>query len=99
MSCGVQVPNPASAGARVVGVTAGTPTAGAGLMPGDVIVSTGGHAITSAMSLRSVMDAYHPGGKASPHWVDQAGQAHTATIVFTAGPARLSQPVVQTRWP
>jgi len=56
-------------------------------MPGDVIVSIGGHAITSAMSLRSVMDAYHPGGKASLHWVDQAGQAHTATIVFTAGPA------------
>ena len=56
-------------------------------MPGDVIVSIGGHAITSAMSLRSVMDAYLPGGKASLHWVDQVGQAHTATIVFTAGPA------------
>ena len=37
------------------------------------------------------MDAYHPGDTASLHWVDQAGQAHTATIVFAAGPARLSQ--------
>ena len=98
VSYGVQVPgNPASAGAGVVGVTAGTPTADAGLMPGDVIVSIGGHAITSAMSLRSVMDAYLPGGKASLHWVDQAGQAHTATIVFTAGPAGWSQAVVPAR--
>jgi S1-C subfamily serine protease len=59
----------------------------AGLVPGDVIVSIAGHAVTSAMSLRSVLDAYHPGDMASLHWADQAGQAHTATIVFTAGPA------------
>ena len=85
---GVEVPgNPASAGAGVAGITLGTPAAGAGLVPGDVIVSVGGHAVTSAMSLRSVVDAYHPGGTASLHWVDQAGHAHTATIVFAAGPA------------
>ena len=89
---GVEVPgNPASAGAGVAGITPGTPAARAGLVPGDVIVSIGGHAVTSAMSLRSVMDAYHPGGTASLHWVDQAGHAHTATIVFAAGPAVLSQ--------
>jgi serine protease Do len=88
VSYGVQVPgNPASAGAGVTGVTAGTPAARAGLVPGDVITSIGGHAVTSAMSLRSVMNAYHPGEEASLHWVDQAGQAHTATIVFAAGPA------------
>ena len=88
MSYGVPVPtNPAIAGAGVVGITPGTPTARAGLVPGDVIVSIGGHAVTSAMSLRSVMDAYHPGDTASLHWVDQADQAHAATIVFTAGPA------------
>ncbi len=65
----------------------GTPAARAGLVPADVIVSIGGHAVTSAMSLRSVMDTYRPGDTASLHRVDQAGQAHTATIVFTAGPA------------
>jgi len=54
---------------------------------GDVITSIGGHAVTSAMSVRSVMDAYHPGDTASLHWVDQDGQAHTAIIVFAAGPA------------
>jgi len=85
---GVQVPGqPAIAGAGVAGITPGTAAARAGLSSGDVIVSIGGHPVTSAMSLRSVMDAYDPGDTASLHWVDQAGQPHTATIVFTAGPA------------
>jgi len=85
---GVEVPgNPASAGAGVAGITPGTPAARAGLVPGDVIVSIGGHAVTSAMSLRSVVDAYHPGDTAGLYWVDQGGQAHTATIVFAAGSA------------
>ncbi len=88
VSYGVQVPgNPASAGAGVTGVTPGTPAAKAGLVPGDVITSIGGHAVTSAMSLRSVLNAYHPGEEASLHWADQAGQTHTATIVFATGPA------------
>ncbi len=88
VSWGVQVPgNPARAGAGVAGITAGSAAAAAGLLPGDVIVSIGGHAITSAGSLRSVMDAYHPGDRAVLRWVDQAGQAHAATIVFTVGPA------------
>jgi len=84
----VPVPgNPASAGTGVAGITPGTPAARAGLVPGDVITSIGGHAVTSAMSLRSVMDAYHPGDMTSLHWVDQDGHAHSATIVFAAGPA------------
>jgi len=79
--------NPASPGAGVAGITPGTPAAKAGLVPGDVITSIGGHAVTSATSLRSVLNAYHPGQAASLHWVGQAGQAHTATIIFAAGPA------------
>jgi S1-C subfamily serine protease len=78
---------PASTGAGVVAVTAGTPAAAAGLLPGDVIESIGGHAVTSAMSLRSVMNAYHPGGEAVLRWLDQLGQAHSATVVFGSGPA------------
>lgn len=79
--------NPARTGAGVVAVTAGGPAAAAGLVAGDVIVAIGGHAVTSAMSLRSVLDGYHPGSKAVLSWVDQTSQAHAATIVFTAGPA------------
>jgi S1-C subfamily serine protease len=85
---GVPVPgHPARPGAGVAGVAPGTPAARAGLVPGDVITSIGGHAVTSAMSLRSVMNAYHPGDRASLRWVDQAGQAHAAAIVLAAGPA------------
>jgi len=88
VSYGVRVPgNPAIAGAGVAGISPGTAAAKAGLLPGDVIVSIGSHAVTSAMSLRSVMDAYHPADTASLSWVDQDGQAHTTTVVFTAGPA------------
>jgi S1-C subfamily serine protease len=88
VSYGAPVPgNPARTGAGLVGIMAGSPAAAAGLMAGDVIVSVGGHAVTSATSLRSVMDAYHPGDKAVLRWVDQAGQAHAAAVVFTAGPA------------
>jgi len=85
---GVPVPgSPAAAGAGVAGILAGAPAARAGLAPGDVITSIGGHGVTSAMSVRSLMNAYHPGDAASLDWVDGAGQAHTATIVFIAGPA------------
>ncbi len=84
----VPVPgNLASAGAGVIGIGAGTPAAKAGLVSGDVIVSIGGRAVTSAMSLRSVIDAYHPGDTASLRWVDEAGRVHTAVIVFVPGPA------------
>jgi S1-C subfamily serine protease len=87
VSYSVPVPgDPAIAGAGVAGITPGTPAASAGLAPGDVITSIGGQAVTSAMSVRSVMDAYHPGDTASLHWVDQDGQAHTATVVLAAGP-------------
>jgi S1-C subfamily serine protease len=87
VSYGVPLPGqPASTGAGVVEVTAGTPAAVAGLAPGDVIVSLGGHAVTSAAGLRSVIDAYHPGNKASVVWAGLAGQTYTATVILATGP-------------
>jgi len=87
VSYGVPVPGqPASTGAGVVEVTAGTPAAAAGLAPGDVIVSLGGRAVTSAAGLRSVIDAYHPGNKTSVVWADLTGQTYTATVVLASGP-------------
>ncbi len=87
LSYGVPVPGqPASTGAGVVEVTAGTPAAAAGLAPGDVIVSLGGRAVTSAAGLRSVIDAYHPGNKTSVVWADLTGQTYTATVVLASGP-------------
>jgi len=64
-----------------------TPAAVAGLAPGDVIVSLGGHAVTSAAGLRPAIDGYHPGNKTSVVWADLAGQTHTATVVFATSPA------------
>jgi len=56
------------------------------MAPGDVIVSLGGHAVTSAAGLRSVIDAYHPGNKTSVVWAGLTGQAYTATVVLATGP-------------
>ena len=86
-SYGVPVPGqPASTGPGIFAVTAGTPAAAAGLAPGGVIVSLGGHAVTSAAGLRSAIDAYHAGNKTSVVWAGLAGQTYTATVVFAAGP-------------
>jgi len=49
-------------------------------------MSLGGHAVTSAAGLRSVIDTYHPGNKTSVVWADLAGQTHTATVVLATGP-------------
>jgi len=88
MPFGIQVPgHPDVAGFVVTGTTPGTAAARVGLVPGDVITSIGGHAVTSGMSLPPVMDAYHPGDTARLSWVDRAGQVHAASVVFTAGPA------------
>jgi len=65
----------------------GTPATAADLAPGDGIVSFGGHAVTSAASLRPTIKAYRPGNKTSVVWADLAGQTHTATVVFATGPA------------
>jgi hypothetical protein len=51
-----------------------------------VIVSLGGHAVTSAAGLRSVIDAYHPGNKTSVVWAGLAGQTYTATVILATGP-------------
>jgi len=49
--------HPASIGTGIVEVTAGTPAPAVGLALGDLIVSLGGHAVTSAAGLRSAIDA------------------------------------------
>jgi S1-C subfamily serine protease len=77
----------ASAGAQVAGVQPGSAVATAGLAAGDTITSLGGHAITSASGIASVLTGYHPGDKISITWTDQAGRSHTATIVLATGPA------------
>ncbi len=76
-----------SQGVPVEGALQGTPAAAAGLGQGDTIVSVGGHQVTSASDLQSVMEQYHPGNKVSVEWTDLYGQMHTATVTLTNGPA------------
>ena len=78
---------PARSGALVDGVVCGTPAASAGLVAGDVITSFGGHTVTSARALSSVLDADQPGTRAELDWVGINGARHSATVTLGTGPA------------
>ncbi len=80
-------PGTSSSGATVAGVVTGSPADSAGLVAGDVIQSLGGHTITSASDVQSVMTRYHPGDRVSLSWLGQYGQSHTATVTLVTGPA------------
>jgi S1-C subfamily serine protease len=78
---------PAEAGALVDGVVCGTAAAQAGLVAGDVITSFGGHVITSARSLSSILAADRAGSKATLTWVALGGGRYTALVTLSVGPA------------
>jgi S1-C subfamily serine protease len=84
---GVGLTQAGGRGAGVVQVVPGSPAAAAGLVPGDVIQSLGGHAVSSPADIQSTMVRYHPGGRISVTWTGQQGQAHTAPLVLATGPA------------
>ncbi len=81
------VPGTSASGAEVAGVVPGSAAAQTGLTSGDVIVSVDGRQITAPSDIRTALVAHHPGDKISIGWVDQSGQAHTATVPLTVGPA------------
>jgi S1-C subfamily serine protease len=78
---------PAGTGAALGGVLTGSPAQQAGLTAGDVIVSVAGHSVSSPSALQSALGRHHPGDSVAIRWTDQSGQAHSATIVLTTGPA------------
>jgi S1-C subfamily serine protease len=78
---------PAGSGAALAGLVPGSPAGRAGLAAGEVIVSVDGHAVSSPSALQSALELHHPGDSVSIGWTDQAGQAHSATIVLANGPA------------
>ncbi|MBO0789145.1 MAG: serine protease, partial [Actinobacteria bacterium] len=74
-------------GAAISEVVPGAPAARAGLVPGDQIVSIGGHRVGSPSDVQDTMVGYHPGNRVGVSWVDQAGQSHSATVTLATGPA------------
>jgi S1-C subfamily serine protease len=78
---------PARFGALVDGVVCGTPAATAGVLPGDVITSFGGHAVSSANGLSALLDRARPGSKGALTWVSVGGGRHTALVTLGTGPA------------
>lgn len=79
---------PAGSGVLVVGAFCGTSVSQAGLVPGDVITSVDGHAVTTPDSLHSLTGNYHPGDTISIGWEDSSGGRHTSAITLGSGPVR-----------
>lgn len=78
---------PIGSGALVNGVVTGAPAEGAGLAAGDVITGVGSARIDSPATLAAALLPHHPGDRIKISWTDRAGQAQSASLVLTSGPA------------
>ena len=76
----------ASSGALVLGALCGTPSAIAGLVPGDVITSVNGHAVTTPASLTGIMAGLQSGSKVSVTWDSVTGGSETKPITLLPAP-------------
>jgi S1-C subfamily serine protease len=81
------LPGAGGTGVTVAGVLPGSPAAAVGLQAGDLITTVGGHRVTSPNGIQAALVTHHPGDSISIGWLDQTGQAHTATVTLTTGPA------------
>lgn len=79
---------PATRGVLIVDIFCGTAVSQAGLVPGDVITSISGTAVTVPASLGAALGKYHPGQTISVRWIDTGGTKHNTAITLGAGPVR-----------
>jgi S1-C subfamily serine protease len=84
---GVSLSSNPARGALVTGVLRRGPADAAGITAGDTITAVGGHAVSSADSLRSVLAGYQPGQSVSVSWTGPDGTSHSATVTLIVGPA------------
>ena len=77
-----------TAGASVSGVLSGGPADLAGIAPGDVITSVGGHAVTSGQGLTLAMGTQAVGDTVRVRYLDPDGTSHTVPVTLAAGPAQ-----------
>ena len=79
---------PAGTGVLILGILCGTAADSHGLVPGDVITSVDGHAVSTPDSLTGITAMYHPGDVVSVGWVGLGGGKHTTSVTLGKGPAR-----------
>jgi S1-C subfamily serine protease len=77
----------AGPGALILGVLCGTTAQLKGIVPGDVITSVNGLAVTTPKSLTDITAKYHPGAVVSVTWVSISGAKHTSSMTLGSGPA------------
>ncbi len=77
-----------SSGAEISAVVAGGAAEAAGLTAGDLILSVGGHTISSPDDLSQVVLTQKPGASISAVYLDQAGATQTTNLTLTSGPPR-----------
>jgi S1-C subfamily serine protease len=75
-------------GAVITSVVPGGPADAAGLAPGDLITSIGGHAVASPDGLTAVMLTQKPGAPVAATYIDQGGATQTASVALASGPPR-----------
>ena len=75
-------------GAVITAVVPDSPAAAAGLTPGDLITSFGGHAVSSPTALTTIVTTQKPGAPTSATYVDQDGATQTANVALASGPPR-----------
>jgi S1-C subfamily serine protease len=84
---GVSLSTNTARGALVTGVLRHGPADAAGIIAGDTITAVGGHSVSSADTLRSVLAGYEPGQSVNVSWTGPDGTSHSATVTLMVGPA------------
>ena len=77
-----------SSGAVISSVVPGSAAEAAGLSAGDLIVSVGGHTISSPDDLGTIVATQKPGDSLDAVYVDQEGSTQTASVTLASGPPR-----------
>ena len=71
---------------QVASVQSGSAAADAGIVPGDILTSVDGTAITSYDVLKATLATHAPGDDITIGWTDGNGQAQTATVTLGESP-------------
>ena len=77
-----------SSGAEISAVVPGSAAEAAGLTAGDLILSVGGHTISTPQELSDVVLTQKPGASISAVYVDQTGSTQTTNLTLASGPPR-----------